>query len=79
MPRKAIAPEALLDLRRQLGTLPPRSAERRRLIQEAAGFYGRNRPFIACCASGGTLDRLDEQIEARPASYPKLNWNATSN
>src|SRR5262245_19353742 len=46
MPRKAIASEALLDLRRQLGTLPPRSAERRRLIQEAAGFYGVSEPTL---------------------------------
>ena len=46
MPRKAIAPETLLDLRRQLGTLPPRSAERRRLIQEAAGFYDVSEPTL---------------------------------
>ena len=46
MPHKAIAPEALLDLRRQLGTLPPRSAERRRLIQETAGFYDVSEPTL---------------------------------
>ena len=46
MLRKAIAPEALLALRRQLGTLPPRSAERRRLIQEAAVFYGVSEPTL---------------------------------
>jgi Helix-turn-helix domain len=46
MSRKAIAPEALLDLRRQLGTLPPRSAERRRLIQETAAFYGVSEPTL---------------------------------
>jgi hypothetical protein len=46
MSRKAIAPEALLDLRRQLGTLPPRSAERRRLIQEAAVLYGVSEPTL---------------------------------
>src|SRR5262245_46579426 len=46
MLRKAIALEALLDLRRQLGTLPPRSAERRRLIQEAAVFYGVSEPTL---------------------------------
>lgn len=46
MPRKAIAPEALLDLRRQLGTLPPRSAERRRLIQETAGLYDVSEPTL---------------------------------
>ena len=46
MARKAIAPEAILDLRRQLGTLPPRSAERRRLIQETATFYGVSAPTL---------------------------------
>ena len=46
MSRKAIAPEAILDLRRQLGTLPPRSAERRRLIQETAAFYGVSEPTL---------------------------------
>src|SRR5919197_90056 len=46
MSRKAISPEALLDLRRQLGPLPPRSAERRRLIQETAAFYGVSEPTL---------------------------------
>ena len=46
MSRKAIAPEAILDLRRQLGTLPPRSTERRRLIQETAAFYGVSEPTL---------------------------------
>ena len=46
MSRQAIAPEAILDLRRQLGTLPPRSTERRRLIQETAAFYGVSEPTL---------------------------------
>jgi hypothetical protein len=46
MSRKAISPEALLDLRRQLVPLPPRSAERRRLIQEAAVFYSVSEPTL---------------------------------
>jgi len=46
MSRKAIAPEAILDLRRQLGTLPPRRTERRRLIQETAAFYGVSEPTL---------------------------------
>ena len=46
MSRKALAPEALLDLRRQLSTLPPRSTERRRLLQEAAVFYGVSAPTL---------------------------------
>ena len=40
MSRNAISAEALIDLRRQLGTLPPRSSERRRLIQDASTLYG---------------------------------------
>jgi hypothetical protein len=40
MSRKAISAEALLDLRRRLATLPPRSAERRRMMQETAALYG---------------------------------------
>jgi hypothetical protein len=40
MARKGIPAEALLDLRRRLGTLPPRSAERRQIMQETAALYG---------------------------------------
>ena len=47
MSRKAIAPEAIMDLRRQLGTLPPRSAERRRLIPETAAFSGVLEPTLS--------------------------------
>ena len=44
MSRHTISPEALMDLRRQLDTLPPRSAERRHRIPEAAAFYGISEP-----------------------------------
>jgi hypothetical protein len=37
---KQLPAEALLDLRRQLSTVPPRSTERRQLIQNTAAFYG---------------------------------------
>jgi hypothetical protein len=37
---KQLSAEALLDLRRQLSTVAPRSAERRQLIQATADFYG---------------------------------------
>src|SRR6266481_2526933 len=46
MSRHAISPAALSDLRRQLETLPPRSAERRHRIQEAAAFYGVSEPTL---------------------------------
>jgi hypothetical protein len=46
MPRKAISPEALLDLQRQLGAFPPRSSQRRRLIQAASTFYGVSEPTL---------------------------------
>ena len=40
MPQHAIPAEAVMDLRRRLATLPPRSAERRRLMRETAQLYG---------------------------------------
>jgi hypothetical protein len=38
--RKEIAAEALVDLRRRLQTIPPRSPERRRVMQDTATLYG---------------------------------------
>ena len=46
MSRTALSAEALVDLRRQLGALPTRSSERRRLIQEASTFYGVSEPTL---------------------------------
>ena len=46
MARKAISAEALTDLRRQLGALPTRSSQRRRLIQEASTFYDVSEPTL---------------------------------
>jgi hypothetical protein len=46
MTRKAISAEVLVELRRQLGALPPRSAERRRLIHEASTVYGVSEPTL---------------------------------
>ena len=40
MPKKAIPTEAIIDLRRRLDQLPPRSKERRVLVQEVAQLYG---------------------------------------
>jgi len=40
MPIKSVPTEALLDLRRRLASLAPRSGERRRIVQEAATLYG---------------------------------------
>src|SRR5215831_1940686 len=40
MARKGIPAEALLNLRKRLGTLPPRSSERRQIMQETAALYG---------------------------------------
>ena len=40
MPAKPIPAEALLDLRRRLATLPPRSPERRRVMRDTAALYG---------------------------------------
>lgn len=40
MPPPSIPAEAVIDLRRRIDTLPSRSAERRRVIQETAALYG---------------------------------------
>jgi hypothetical protein len=40
MARKTVPMEALVDLRRRLSALPPRSPERRRLTHETAACYG---------------------------------------
>lgn len=40
MSRKSLPVEALAELRQRLHTLPSRSPERRRLIQETAHLYG---------------------------------------
>jgi len=46
MPRKAIPSEALLNLQRQLGALPPRSPQRRHLVQAASTVYGVSVPTL---------------------------------
>jgi hypothetical protein len=46
MSRHTISAEALTDLRRRLGMLPPRSPERRRIIQAAAALYGVSEPTL---------------------------------
>jgi len=40
MSRSAISAEILIDLRRRLSTLPPRSATRRQIMQETAALFG---------------------------------------
>jgi predicted DNA-binding transcriptional regulator AlpA len=40
MPKKQIPAETVVDLRRRLNQLPPRSKERRLLVQEIAHLYG---------------------------------------
>lgn len=46
MSRHTISAEALTDLRRRLGTLPPRSPERRHMIQATAALYGVSEPTL---------------------------------
>jgi hypothetical protein len=46
MPRKTLSAEAVVDLRRRLSTLTPRSPERRRLMQETAALYGISEPTL---------------------------------
>jgi len=40
MARSAISTESLLDLRRRLSSLPPRSSARRQIMQETAALFG---------------------------------------
>ncbi|MBE9144050.1 hypothetical protein [Planktothrix mougeotii] len=40
MPKKQIPIDAIVDLRRRLDQLPPRSPSRRVLVQEIAQLYG---------------------------------------
>lgn len=40
MPKKQIPIDAIVDLRRRLDQLPPRSSSRRALVQEIAQLYG---------------------------------------
>jgi hypothetical protein len=46
MPRKVIPAEALVDLRRRLSALPPRSHDRRQIIHETAALYGVSAPTL---------------------------------
>src|SRR5919109_2644722 len=46
MPRKAIPAEALVDLRQRLNALPPRSPERRVVMQATATLYGVSEPTL---------------------------------
>ena len=46
MPTKQIAAEALLALHRRLSTLPPRSHERRLVMQDTARLYGVSEPTL---------------------------------
>jgi hypothetical protein len=40
MPPRPLSPEAMLDLRRRLSALPPRSPERRQVVHDVATTYG---------------------------------------
>jgi hypothetical protein len=46
VPNKQIAAEALLELHRRLATLPPRSHERRLVMQNTARLYGVSEPTL---------------------------------
>jgi hypothetical protein len=46
VPRKTIPAEALVDLLRQLETLPARSHERREAVAQAARGYGVSEPTV---------------------------------
>jgi hypothetical protein len=61
--RKTISAEALIDLRRRLATLPPRSPERRGIMRKTAATYGISEP---------TLYRVLQQ-KARPRALQRVD------
>jgi hypothetical protein len=61
--RKTLSAETLVDLRRRLATLPPRSPERRGLTRETAATYGVSEP---------TLYRVLQQ-QARPPALQRAD------
>jgi hypothetical protein len=64
MPLKAIPAEALLHLKRRLGTPAPHSAGRRRLVQETAALYGISESTLyRRLRAGGQLRRSQCQQE----------------
>lgn len=72
MPLKAIPAEALLDLRRRLNTLAPRSAERRRLVQETAALYAISESTLyRKLRVGGQLRPAQRQDHGVPKVLPE--------
>ncbi len=71
MPRKAIPAEAILDLRRRLATLPSRSPERRRLIQESSSLYGVTESTLyRALREGERSEAVGLRLAARDAQRP---------
>jgi hypothetical protein len=72
MPLKAVPAEALLDLKRRLGTLAPRSTERRRLVQETAALYGVSESTLyRRLRAGGQLRPAQHQDRGVPKVLPE--------
>ncbi len=72
MPLKAIPAEVLIDLRRQLHTLPPRSAERRRIMQETAALFGVSEyTLYRKLRAGGQLRAAQRKDSGRPRVLPE--------
>ncbi len=72
MPLKAVPAEALLDLRRHLATVAPRSSERRRLVQETASLYGVSESTLyRRLRAGGQLHTAQRRDRGVPKVLPE--------
>ena len=77
MSRHTISAEALTDLRRRLGTWPPRSPERRRIIQAAAALYGVSEPTLyRQLRQHGQPHAVGRSDRGVPRVLPTRPWNA---
>jgi hypothetical protein len=73
MPLKAVPAEALLDLRRRLASVAPRSGERRRLVQEAASLYGVSESTLyRRLRAGGQLRAAQRRDRGVPKVLPEV-------
>lgn len=78
MPKKQIPSEAIVDLRRRLDQLPPRSTERRLLVQEIARLYGISEDTVYRTLREQKTVQVLRRVDCGvPRVIPKPHWNAT--
>jgi hypothetical protein len=75
MARKAIPAEALVDLRRRLNSLSPRSPERRRIMKETATLYGVSRATLyRAIQQHGKPRAVSRADRGQPRLLPKAEF-----